>query len=138
MKFAKLSFLLITFSLLIAACGTDGTSPTNIAVNTNSAPAASPSVAATPDELAAAKELYALNCMICHKDSGKGGKVTIEGKVLNPDDLTSEKMKAKTDEKLIGYVTDGVEDEGMPSFKGKLTEDEIKSVVKHVRLLQSK
>ena len=41
-----------------------------------------------------------------------------------------------TDEKLIGYVTNGVVDEGMPAFKGKLTDDEIKMAVAHVRRLQ--
>jgi mono/diheme cytochrome c family protein len=75
--------------------------------------------------------------MICHKDTGKGGKMTQDGKTINPDDLTTAKMKAMTDEKLNGYVTNGIEDEGMPAFKGKLTTDEIKSVIRHVRTLQN-
>jgi len=86
--------------------------------------------------LAMGKEIYATNCMICHKDTAKGGKLTLGGKSLNPDDLTTPQMKAMTDQKLIGYVTNGIEDEGMPAFKGKLTEDEIKSVIAYVRTLQ--
>ncbi|MGE3468068.1 MAG: cytochrome c, partial [Pyrinomonadaceae bacterium] len=79
-----------------------------------------------------------INCMTCHKDSGKGGPVTVEGKKIEPDDLTAEKFKKMTDEKLIGYVRDGIEDEGMPSFKDKLSEPEMALVIKHVRTLQSK
>ena len=76
--------------------------------------------------------------MICHKDTGKGGKVTIKGKSLNPADLTSEKMKKLSDEKLFKDISEGVPDEGMPEFKGKLSEEQIRSVVAQVRQLQSK
>ncbi len=82
------------------------------------------------------KDLYTINCMTCHKDSGKGGKVTVEGKTINPDDLTSANMIAKTDAKLYEYVADGIVDEGMPAFKDKLSPEEMKSVVAHVRTLQ--
>src|SRR3954468_19189671 len=34
-------------------------------------------------------DLYTEKCMICHKDTGKGGKVTMRGKTLDPADLTS-------------------------------------------------
>ena len=67
-----------------------------------------------------------------------GGRVSIEGKNLNVEDLTAAKIKGFTDEKIIGYIMNGVEDEGMPAFKGKLSEGEIRDVVKHVRLLQGK
>ena len=92
------------------------------------------------DDMAASEtsEVYATNCMICHKDTGKGGKVSIEGKNLRVADLTSEKMKKHSDEKLFEYISDGLPDEGMPAFKGKLSEDQIRSVVAHVRALQSK
>jgi mono/diheme cytochrome c family protein len=74
--------------------------------------------------------------MTCHKDSGKGGKVTVDGRTMDPDDITTAKMKAKSDEKLFGYIHDGIEDEGMPAFKDKMTKDEITAVVQHVRTLQ--
>ena len=77
-----------------------------------------------------------INCMTCHKETGKGGKVTVEGKNLDPDDLTSERMKSKSDEKLYSYIADGIVDEGMPAFKDTLTAEEIKSVVAHMRTLQ--
>ena len=62
--------------------------------------------------------------------------MTVDGKSLNPNDLTADKMKTKSDEKLYEYVSDGSPDDGMPAFKGNLTADQIKSVVKHVRKLQ--
>lgn len=124
-----------------ANSGVVGTPATNAntAANANSANAnaAQPG----PGQMVQAKsgsELYAVHCMTCHKDSGKGGKVTVDGKQLDPDDLTSANMKAKTDEKLYSYISDGVIDEGMPAFKNDMTPEEIRSVVAHLRTLQAK
>jgi mono/diheme cytochrome c family protein len=85
-----------------------------------------------------ADENYVTNCMICHKDTGKGGKVTIDGKSLKVADLTSEKMKKRSDEALAKDIREGVPDEGMPAFEGKLSDDQITSVVAYIRRLQSK
>ncbi len=112
---------------------------------TNNAPAATPTgpPKASPVQPASpvaavidGKDLYTVNCMTCHKDSGKGGKVTVEGKTMEPDDITTAKMKAKTDEKLYEYVSEGFPDDGMPAFKDKLKPEEIKAIVKHIRTLQ--
>jgi mono/diheme cytochrome c family protein len=81
-------------------------------------------------------DLYKENCMICHKDTGKGGKITLEGKSINPIDLTSARVKARSDDKLLGEIKEGVPDEGMPSFNGKLSDDEIKAIVSHIRTLK--
>ena len=141
MKAFKLCLIILAFAIFIAACNQAASTPntTNTTANVNKPAETAPAQSAEPtDELAAAKVLYAKNCMICHKDTGKGGKVTIEGKTLEPEDLTADKFKNKTDEKLFAYISDGVTDEGMPAFKGKLTDDQIKSVVKHIRTLQGK
>lgn len=82
-------------------------------------------------------EIYAANCMICHKDTGRGGRITMQGKAINPEDLTTDKMKKMSDDKLFGYISDGIEDEGMPAFKDKLTPEDIKLVIEHVRTLQN-
>ncbi len=131
MKEIKIATTLAFSAIFAMACG----QASNTAVNkiTPSTPAPTPVVSRAPD----GKELFALNCMICHKESGKGGKVTIEGKSINPEDLTTDKMKKMTDEKLIGYVTNGIEDEGMPAFKDKMTPEEIRAIVAHVRTLQA-
>lgn len=85
------------------------------------------------DLMAQGRKLYSDNCAACHKPDGKGGKVTIEGKTINPDDLTSDKIKNFPDEKIYSYVFKGIEDEGMPAFKDKLSEAEIREVVRFVR-----
>jgi len=130
---------IISVCITAIAIGCGGTQPANnaVAVNTKT-PATTPVPAATVDELASGKKVYESNCIACHKADGTGGRVTIEGKTLNVENLTEDKIKNMPDEKIIGYVMNGVEDEGMPSFKGKLTEGEMRDVVKYVRTLQGK
>ncbi len=134
MNSLKIGVILLGAALLAAACGEGSSNAVNVAGNKTAV--SSPQPAETPDVILMGKEIYATNCMICHKENGTGGPVTIDGKKLKPDNLTTEKMKLMTDEKLIGYVTNGVVDGGMPSFKDKLTEEEIRLVVSHVRRLQ--
>ncbi|MFM9905323.1 MAG: c-type cytochrome [Pyrinomonadaceae bacterium] len=140
MKTLKLVIVAATVAIFIAACGQAANTPVvnNEAPKSNQNTALSPAPAAPAkvDEAAEAKELYATNCMICHKDSGKGGKVTVEGKSIDATDISTAKMKAKPDEKFVQYITDGFPDDGMPAFKGKLTVDQIKAIIKHVRTLQ--
>jgi len=58
--------------------------------------------------------------------------------VILLDDLTTDKKKARPDDKLINDISEGAEDDGMPAFKKKLTPAEIALVVKHLRTLQAK
>jgi mono/diheme cytochrome c family protein len=128
-----LSFTLALLSIM--ACS-GGEQPTNIAVsatNTSNAAPTAPIPAATIDELASGRRLYMSNCANCHKEDGTGGEVTIEGERLNPDDLTGDKVKSFPDDKILRYIMNGVPDEGMPAFKGKLSEAEMRDVVKFVR-----
>lgn len=141
MKFIKISLVLSAAALFAIACGQSATTPntanTTASVNKPATtPAATPQPAATTDEVAMGRDLYIANCAQCHKDTGKGGIVTVEGKTLNPDDITTAKMAAKTDDKLTEYVVKGFPDDGMPAFKDKLTPEQIKAVIKHVRFLQ--
>lgn len=135
MRKIKFVTILVSAAMFAVACGqaTNTSNSRTNAANTSATPAQTPIVSRAPD----GKELYALNCMICHKETGKGGKLTVEGKAINPDDLTHDKFKKMADEKIIGYVTNGVEDEGMPAFKDKMTPEEIRAVVAHVRVLQA-
>jgi cytochrome c oxidase cbb3-type subunit 3 len=97
------------------------------------APKTPPVPAATVDELASGKKVYETNCRICHKSDGTGGKVTIEGRNLNAENLVSDKIKKMTDERMITYIMNGIEDEGMPAFKDKLSEGELRDVVQYIR-----
>jgi mono/diheme cytochrome c family protein len=98
----------------------------------NSTPAAAPT--ATPsDALAASRDLYKTNCAKCHQDSGKGGKTVVDGKNINPKDLTGDKMKKRDDEKLFDDIAEGSPDDGMPAFKGKLSDAQINEVIRYIR-----
>lgn len=130
----KLKLLIISAFLGIAAifiACTQGTNTgTGIATPSNVA-AASPS--GTVDRLAAGRDLYQQNCAKCHRDAGTGGKITIDGKSLEPKDLTSERMKNRSDKKLLGDISEGAPDDGMPAFKEKLTEAQITETIGFIR-----
>ncbi len=75
--------------------------------------------------------IFQKRCMKCH---GKDGK----GKIDNAPDFTSSKTKNKSEAQLVKIITNGVkadnpDDDDMPSFKGKLTDDEIKAAAKYVK-----
>jgi mono/diheme cytochrome c family protein len=140
-------FKIMIIALLTAAVAVACSSATNVTHTSNNNAGTSANVAGTPQAPAtnalsnstaavSGKEIYATNCMICHKDDGKGGKVTVEGKNLKVDDLTTEKMQKRDDAKLAKEILEGVPDEGMPSFQGKLTDEEVRSIVQHIRSLQ--
>jgi mono/diheme cytochrome c family protein len=135
MSLMKLAVIAVFVTITFAACQSTSTNGTNSGGNASSG-SQTPKPVATPDVIAQAKDVYATNCMICHKENATGGPVTIEGKKLKPDNLTSDKMKATSDEKLIGYVANGMPEDGMPAFKDKLSPEEIKLAVAHLRRLQ--
>lgn len=133
MNFFKL-LIVTTFAAFALACGQ--APQTNTAANAanNTRAASTPSQpTATPDVMAQGRKLYVDNCAACHKEDGRGGKITIEGKSIDPEDLTAEKIKAFPDDKMYRYIHNGLEDEGMPAFKDKLSEAEIREVVRYVR-----
>ena len=134
----RIAFILIfaIAALILVACG--GSSNQNVVVNSsvnsvNTSPAHTPLPSATIDELASGRRVYAATCVNCHKEDGTGGEMVIDGKKINPDDLTSAKIKGFSDDKILGYIMNGIEDEGMPAFKGKLSEGEMRDVVKFIR-----
>lgn len=131
------SGLFLSFCIVLAACGGQtANNASNTPANTanNTARAATPQPAATIDELASGRKLFSVNCAGCHKEDGTGGETEFEGQKINADDLTSDKIKGFSDEKIIGYIVKGIPDEGMPAFKDKLSEGEIRDVVKFVRV----
>ena len=135
MKILKSSLICAAFALFSFACSENKTpqaNSTNIVVaNTNAATL--PAAASPAAELADARALYERNCANCHKADGTGGKKEIEGKIINPDNLTTDKMKNMADDKYFDYIKNGVPDEGMPAFKNQLTDEQIKSVITFIR-----
>ncbi|HUR99456.1 MAG TPA: cytochrome c [Pyrinomonadaceae bacterium] len=132
----RFTFLLLLslVSVAVLSCG-EAIKPANAPVNPiNSAPAQTPLPKATIDELASGRTLYASNCANCHKENGTGGEVEIEGRKMKPDDLTTARMKGFSDDKMIGVIVNGIKDEGMPAYKGKLSEGEMRDIVKFIRV----
>lgn len=127
-NFIAIGIALGAVILFIFACG-PAVNPTSNVANVTPPIAPTKSI----DDLAAGRELYTQNCAACHRDAGTGGKITIDGKGLDPDDLTSEKMKNRSDKKLFENIVEGVSDEGMPAFKEKLTESQIKETIRFIR-----
>ncbi|HEY0591296.1 MAG TPA: cytochrome c [Thermoanaerobaculia bacterium] len=73
--------------------------------------------------------LYKAKCAACHSLDGTGSSPM--GKKMGLRDLGSTDVQKMTDAELTKVVTDGKAK--MPPFKGKLSDEEIAAVVKHVR-----
>ena len=57
---------------------------------------------------------------------------------LHPTDLSDPKVQARlTDDKIVEQIVNGNEEKKMPSFKEKLTPDEVQAVAKFVRTLKA-
>jgi|SRR5271155_2280449 len=81
-----------------------------------------------------AAALYKSKCAMCHGPDGSGNTPT--GKAMKVTDLRSEEVQKKTDAQLIESTTNGKGK--MTPFKGKLTDGQIKDLVKYVRELAKK
>ena len=124
------TILLTLFTLIGTACGDN----TGSKLSNNATESPVPLLpTATVDQLASGKKVFETNCAVCHKADGTGGHVTIEGMSLDVENLRSNKIKRFSDEKIIGYIMNGVPDEGMPAFKDKLSEGEMRDVILHIR-----
>ena len=82
-----------------------------------------------------APENWKAHCAKCHGQDGKGD--TKMGKKAGCKDLTDAKVQAELkDDKAFKSVKDGMKDgdkEIMKSFADKLSDDEIKALIAHVR-----
>ena len=81
-----------------------------------------------------AKELWAKDCAKCHAEDGKGK--TKMGEKLGVKDYTDPKVQADMkDEKMTKAIKEGIKEEDKTKMKAftDLTDDEVKSLVAHVR-----
>jgi len=90
------------------------------------------------DDLAKGHDLYVKNCANCHKESGEGGPTVVDGRKMKPDNLTDDRRKKLSDDKYMKTMIEGIEDEGMPSFKDKMSEAEMREVVRYIRVALQK
>jgi mono/diheme cytochrome c family protein len=87
--------------------------------------------------LARGKELFAINCQMCHGESGQGnGPVAAFLVNFKPVNLTSPLIKAFSDGQIFLTITNGVP-ERMPALNENLTVSERWDVVNFVRTLKA-
>lgn len=138
MNFLKIIAAVSFFSLFAFACAQagnfDSTTKTGTAVSANTAPAAAvqPATAAV-DDLASARKIYSESCVQCHKENGVGGISRIDGKNVKAPNFTSERQKGEPDSEYVEIIENGEAEDGMPAYKGKISDDDIKNLVKYIR-----
>ena len=72
------------------------------------------------------RESFSTNCVLCHKFDGRGGQS--EGGY--GADLRVTKL---TEAEVLGIITNGRSDKGMPPFKGILDEEMIENLARFVK-----
>jgi cytochrome c6 len=77
-----------------------------------------------------AASLYKTKCAVCHGPDGSGSTAT--GKAMGAPDLRSDEVQKQTDAQLAEIISSG-KGKKMPAYKGKLTDDQIKQLVAHIR-----
>jgi len=80
---------------------------------------------------ASTADLYKTTCQKCHGADGTGN--TPAGKKFEAHDFHSADVQKQTDAELTKAVTEG--QKKMPSYKDKLTQEQIKELVAYVRQL---
>jgi mono/diheme cytochrome c family protein len=137
MKILKFFLVFAAIALFVFACAENKTTNSATAnankpaANTNPAATAQPTAAA--DEFASTRKTYTEKCERCHRPDGTGGKTEIDGEKINAPNFTNDKMKSKPDSEFIDTIENGAKEDGMPAFKGKISDDEIKNLVKLIR-----
>ena len=128
MRSVIIALIFSAIGLFAVGCNTT-TQTTN-----NSQPLASPAAsraAATPDEFASARINFQKNCATCHGERADGGMKEVDGKRFKVPSLREGHPLQHTDEKFITQINEGEEE--MPAFKDKLTQAEIRDLVKFIR-----
>ncbi len=128
MKLISLALTCVAIALLATAC-TETATPTN-----TSTPAAAASPAASgpaADQFATARANYTKHCEACHGPTAEGGLVKVDNKQIKVPSLKAEHAIRHRDEVLMKVITGG--EEAMPSFKDKLSQQEIAEMVRFIR-----
>jgi cytochrome c6 len=87
--------------------------------------------AALPAAAEDAAALYKSKCQVCHGADGKGSPA---GQKMGVKDFHSPDVAKQTDAELIKVTKEGKGK--MPKYDGKLTDDQIKELVKYIRSLK--
>jgi len=130
MKLIALALTCVAIALVAIAC-TETATPTNTNTSRAATSPAAPSPAASVDEFASAKANYAKHCEACHGPEATGGLVKVDKKQIKVPSLKAEHAIKHTDDQITKMITNGEEE--MPSFKAKMSAQEIQDMVRYVR-----
>jgi mono/diheme cytochrome c family protein len=81
-------------------------------------------LAATDENVAAGRELFARHCASCHGEDGKAQTEDARAMKLKPTDLTGKAMQGITDGEIYWVITNGIKRAKMPAFKAKAGDTE--------------
>jgi cytochrome c6 len=87
--------------------------------------------AAIPAAADDAAALYKSKCQVCHGADGKG---TAAGQNMGARDFTSPEVAKQSDADMAKITKEGKGK--MPKFEGKLTDDQIKGLIKYIHSLK--
>lgn len=82
-------------------------------------------------QMAKGKKVYAKYCAGCHGAAGDGGGYKLLG--ADPANLTSPAIKKKSESALLKTIHEG--NPNMPSWKGRLSEQDSRAVLAYIRTL---
>lgn len=77
------------------------------------------------------RQLYDTNCALCHGPAGEGGQLSIKGPAFTPGGPLS----ALTFDERVAKILRGRPLRGMPRWKGKLTDGEIRKIAAYTQIL---
>lgn len=103
-----------------------------IIVGSQLAMAAPKEAARPPVDPLKGKQIFSKYCAGCHGPEGKGDGYLLLGP--DPANLTRPATKKKSDAMLIQTIHEGKPN--MPSWKGRLSEDESRAVLAYIRTLK--
>lgn len=97
-----------------------------------------PVPAATKEQLASGKKIYAKSCVACHGESGKGNGPAAAAFKQKPADFTDpEHSRFYSDQGRMYIIKKGITGTPMSGWEAVLNEKEIQSVHAYIRSLRS-
>jgi mono/diheme cytochrome c family protein len=86
-----------------------------------------------PDSILHGEQVFALHCVPCHGEKGKGDGIARASLEPRPANLSTVHLEEQTDGALFWKISTG--HAPMPSFKSSLSDDQIWQVILYVRKL---
>lgn len=130
----KLGLVALACALAGVACATNTNTAignANRTVTNNVSTNAANTNAASNDALASARTTYNNTCVKCHKENGEGGTVDADGDKLRVPNFKSGHALKHSDAEYVKTINEG--GEGMPKFKGRLSDEQINGLVHFIR-----